>query len=103
MRAAALRAVAKGGTVLAVEAFEGTNEAVKRGALLGKSGAVMVKVSKPNQDLRFDVPVIGRATTEVAAEAKVRVVAIEAQRTLMLEKDELCALATRSEISVVGR
>ena len=51
--------VVKGGTVLAVEAFEGTNAAMKRGGELGRKEAVAVKVSKPNQDFRFDVPVIG--------------------------------------------
>ena len=52
--------VVRRGTVLAVEAFEGTNEAIKRGGAMGKGRAVVVKVSKPNQDFRFDVPVIAR-------------------------------------------
>jgi UDP-2,3-diacylglucosamine hydrolase len=95
--------IVKGGTVLAVEAFEGTNEALKRGAALARSGAVMAKVSKPNQDLRFDVPVIGLATIQTAAEAKLRVIAVEAGRTLILEKDAVRELATRSGISIVGR
>ena len=51
--------IVKNGTVLAVEGFEGTNEAIKRGGALARDGAVMIKVSKPNQDLRFDVPVVG--------------------------------------------
>jgi DUF1009 family protein len=59
--------VVKNGTVLAVEAFEGTNEAVKRGGALGRGGATMVKVSKPNQDMRFDVPVVGPDTIRTAA------------------------------------
>ena len=58
--------VVKGGTVLAVEAFEGTNAAMQRGGELGRKDAVMVKVSKPNQDFRFDVPVIGPLTLEAA-------------------------------------
>ncbi len=95
--------VVKGGTVLAVEAFEGTDEALKRGAAFARSGAVVVKVSKPNQDLRFDVPVVGVATVRAAAEAKARVIAVEAGRTLLLEKDELCDLAARSGISVLAR
>lgn len=95
--------VVKGGTVLAVEAFEGTNEALKRGAALAKSGAVLIKVSKPNQDLRFDVPVIGSETLRIAAEAKIRVIAVEAGRTLLLEKEALIAAANASETSVVGR
>ena len=95
--------IVKGGTVLAVEAFEGTNEALRRGATLAKRGAVLVKVSKPNQDLRFDVPVIGRATIEVAAEVHLRVIAVEANRTLLLEKESLGELAVQSGITVIGR
>ena len=90
--------VVKNGTVLAVEAFEGTNDAIKRGGALARKGAVMVKVSKPNQDMRFDVPVIGAATIEVAAEANIRVIAVEAGRTLLLEKDELIACAARKNV-----
>jgi UDP-2,3-diacylglucosamine hydrolase len=95
--------VVKNGTVLAVEGFEGTNEAIKRGGALGRKDAIMVKVAKPNQDMRFDVPVIGVATIEVASEARVRVIAIEAGRTLLLEKDALIEAATRSNISIVAR
>jgi UDP-2,3-diacylglucosamine hydrolase len=94
--------VVRHGTVVAVEAFEGTNEAIKRGGALARKGAVMVKVSKPNQDFRFDVPVIGPDTLRIAAEANLRVIAVEAERTLLLEKEELIALATRSSVSVVG-
>jgi DUF1009 family protein len=62
-----------------------------------------VKVAKPNQDMRFDVPVIGVATIAVAAEAQIRVIAIEAGRTLLLEKDALVESAERSNISIVAR
>ena len=96
-------AIVKNGTVLAVEAFEGTNAAIKRGGALARKDSVMVKVSKPNQDMRFDVPVIGTDTVRLAAEAKVRVIAVEAGRTLLLEKDSLRDLAARSDLSIVGR
>ena len=76
---------------------------MKRGGALARKGAVMVKVAKPNQDLRFDVPVIGVETLRIAAEANVRVIAIEAGQTLLLEKDDLLAFATRANVSVVGR
>src|SRR5205823_13888212 len=79
--------IVKNGTVLAVEAFEGTNEAIKRGGALARKNAVMIKVPKPNQDMRFDVPVIGIETIGVAAEVKLRVIAVEAGRTLLLERD----------------
>jgi DUF1009 family protein len=94
--------VVKGGTVLAVEAFEGTNAAIKRGGELGRKEAIMVKVSKPNQDLRFDVPVIGPLTLEAAREARLRVIGVEAGQTLLLEPEKLRALAEEFRISVWG-
>ena len=63
----------------------------------------MIKVSKPNQDMRFDVPVIGVETVRIAAEAGVRVIAVEAGKTLLLEQGALVELAGRSNISIVGR
>ena len=93
----------KNGTVLAVEGFEGTNEAIKRGGALGGKNTMMVKVAKPTQDMRFDVPVIGVATITVAAESHVRVIAVEADRTLLLEKDAVVATAERANISIVAR
>lgn len=95
--------IVKNGTVLAVEGFEGTNEAIKRGGALGGKNAIMVKVAKPTQDMRFDVPVIGVATVDVATAAHLRVIAIEAGRTLLLEKDALVEAAARSNISIVAR
>jgi hypothetical protein len=75
--------VVKNGTVLAVEAVEGTNEAIRRGGKLGKGAATLVKVSKPNQDMRFDVPVVGTKTLEVAAEAGIRIIGVEAVATIV--------------------
>jgi DUF1009 family protein len=95
--------IVKNGTVLAVEAFEGTNDAIKRGGALARKGAVMIKVPKPNQDMRFDVPVIGIETIRVAAAVKLRVIAVEAGRTLLLERDAIIDLANRSNISIVAR
>jgi DUF1009 family protein len=95
--------VIKNGTVVAVEALEGTNEAIKRGGTLAREGAVMVKVSKPNQDMRFDVPVIGVETVRIAAESGVRVMAVESGKTLLLERDAVIALANGSNMSVVAR
>jgi len=95
--------VLKNGTIVAVEALEGTNEAIKRGGTLAREGAVMVKVSKPNQDMRFDVPVIGVETVRIAAESGVGVIAVEAGKTLLLERDAVIALANGSNMSVVAR
>jgi DUF1009 family protein len=93
----------KNGTVLAVEAFEGTNEAMKRGGMLARESAVMVKVAKPNQDMRFDVPVIGIDTMHTAREAKLRVIAVNAGKTLLLERDAIIDLAEGARISLLGR
>jgi DUF1009 family protein len=95
--------IVKNGTVLAVEAFEGTNDAIKRGGALAREGAVMIKVAKPNQDMRFDVPVIGVETINVAAESKLRVIAVEPGRTLLLEREAIADLAKRAGISIVAR
>ena len=94
--------VVKRGTVLAVEAFEGTNAAVLRGGELGKKDAVVVKVSKPRQDLRFDVPVIGPVTIQTAAAAKIAAIGVESGKTLLLEPEKLRQLASAHSISVYG-
>jgi hypothetical protein len=95
--------VLKRGTVLAVEAFDGTNETIRRGGELGGRGAIMIKLAKTNQDMRFDVPCIGPETIRVAQQARLRVIAVEANRTLLLERAALLELAERAGISVVGR
>ena len=93
--------IVKNGTVLAVEAFEGTNEAIKRAGALAKE-AVAVKVSKPNQDFRFDVPVIGTKTLEVAANANLVAIGIEAEKTLLLEKEKIIELADKYNITLLS-
>jgi UDP-2,3-diacylglucosamine hydrolase len=95
--------IVKNGTVVAVEAFEGTNEAISRGGALAREGAVMVKVAKPNQDMRFDAPVIGVETIRVAVEAKLRVIAVEAGKTLLLERKAIADLAVHSKLSIIAR
>ncbi len=95
--------IIKNGTIVAVEALEGTNEAIRRGGMLAREGGVMVKVTKPNQDMRFDVPVIGVETVRVAAESRLRIIAVEAGKTLLLERDAIIALANCSNISLVAR
>jgi hypothetical protein len=94
--------VVKKGTVLAVEGFDGTDSTIRRGGELGRGEAVVVKVSKPRQDMRFDVPVIGPRTLETAAAAGVTAIAMEAGRTLLLEVDQLRELATRHNITLWG-
>jgi len=95
--------VVKKGTVLAVEAFEGTNEAIKRGGNLGKGESMMVKVSKPNQDFRFDVPVVGPATIETAAAAGVSAIIVEAGCTLLLGKDDIVRLCEEHGVTIAAQ
>ncbi|WP_142525556.1 LpxI family protein, partial [Methylacidimicrobium cyclopophantes] len=94
--------VVKQGTVLAVEAFEGTDRALERGGGLGRGKGVLIKVSKPNQDFRFDVPIIGRQTIQIARKSGVTVIVCEAGRTLVLEKEEVVKLAGEMGISLYG-
>lgn len=91
------------GTVLAVEAFEGTNACIFRGGELGRGKAVtMVKVSKPHQDFRFDIPVIGAQTIHTCAAAGVSVIAVEAGKTVLLERDLVFQLCKEKQITLVA-
>lgn len=94
--------IVKRGTVLAVEGFEGTDETIKRGGALGKGKACMVKVSKPCHDMRFDVPVIGKKTLETAFQAGITTIAMEAGKTLLLEKEILKSRASEYGITLWG-
>ncbi len=95
--------VVRNGTVLAVEAFEGTNACIRRGGELGKGKDVtLAKVSKPKQDFRFDVPVVGPDTVKNCAESGIGVIAIEAGKTLLLGGDEVRALCNQHKISIVA-
>ena len=93
--------VVRQGTVLAVEALEGTDRMIRRAAEFG-AGAVLVKAAKRSQDMRFDVPVIGPTTLEVAAEARLRAIGLEVGRTLVLEPERCTRAAERAGISIVG-
>lgn len=94
--------VIKDRVVVAVEAVEGTDGAIKRGGELAKEGVVVVKRCKPQQDLRFDLPAIGPRTIEVMASVKASVLAVEAGRTVMLDRDIVIQKAQESGIAVVG-
>lgn len=94
--------VVKRGAVVAVEAVEGTTAAVRRGAALGGPGAVVVKAVARDNDYRFDTPTVGPETIAAAAEGEVRVVAVEAGRVLLLDREVMIALADRSGIAIVG-
>ncbi|MFQ5345361.1 MAG: LpxI family protein [Mariprofundus sp.] len=88
--------------VLAVEAIEGTDEAIKRGGSMGNGKAMVIKVAKPNQDLRFDVPAVGPDTLEVMNDSGCSLLAIETGKTLMIERQRFFDLAEKYKISVFG-
>jgi DUF1009 family protein len=89
-------------TVLALEAIEGTDETILRGGSLGREKAVIVKVSKPHQDLRFDVPAVGIETLQTMARVKASVLAVEAGKTLIFDKKEMITYANKIGISIVA-
>lgn len=94
--------VVKQGIVLAVEAIEGTDQAIIRGGKFGGAGAVVVKVSKPNQDERFDVPTIGKSTIESMISAGASVLGIEADKTIITEEKQLYELASMHKIKIIA-
>ena len=94
--------VVRGGVALAIEGMEGTDACIRRGGELGHGGVIVVKVSKPGQDLRFDVPAVGRVTITSMIEAKATVLALEAERTILIDRDAMLADADRAGIAVVG-
>ncbi len=94
--------VIREGVILAVEAIEGTDQTISRGGELGGPGGVVVKGSKPQQDMRFDVPVVGLATLRAMDRVEARVLALEAGRTLLLDREEMLEMAEGRGISLVG-
>jgi DUF1009 family protein len=89
--------------VVAVEAMEGTDETIGRAGHLAGDGVAIIKVAKPNQDMRFDVPIVGLATIQAMRIAGARVLSIDAGRTLIFDRDAFVASANEAGIAVVGR
>ena len=94
--------VVKNGTVVAVEAIEGTDAAILRGGKIARGDIVIVKVSKPSQDMRFDVPIIGPKTVKVLHKAGGGVLALEAGKVLILDKEKTIALANKYKVKIIG-
>jgi DUF1009 family protein len=93
----------KGRAVLAVEAVEGTDECIRRAGMLCPAGGfTIVKIAKPAQDMRFDVPTIGMGTLEAMVSAKAATLAIEADRTILLDEREFLAFARSNRLSIVA-
>ena len=95
-------AVVKDAAVMALEAIEGTDACIKRGGQLARGGAVVAKVAKPEQDNRFDVPTVGRTTLESMIEVGATALAIEADKTLLVEREAVVKLAEEHGIAIVA-
>ncbi len=94
--------VVKDRVIVAVEAVEGTDDAIRRGGQLVRQGAVVVKRCKPQQDLRFDLPAVGPRTIEVMNEVRASVLAVEAGKTVMLDREDMLERAHQSGIVILG-
>lgn len=94
--------VVKDGVTLAVEGFEGTNSTIKRGGAIARSGAMVVKVAKSGHDMRFDIPVVGLKTLRVMRKARCTALAVQAGRTLFIDKPAVVREANRRGIAIVA-
>ena len=94
--------VVKDKSIVAVEAMEGTDQTIMRGNKLAGKGAVVVKVSRPNQDRRYDIATVGETTLSFLIKGKASTLAIDAENTLMLDKDKVIELADKFKISIVA-
>jgi hypothetical protein len=94
--------IVKNQAVMAVEAIEGTDEAIKRGGKLAGPGAVVVKVSKPDQDMRFDVPAVGIKTLQSMLDAGAKVLAVESEKSILLNRTAMVEEAKKAGISLLG-
>lgn len=94
--------VVKSGMVLAVEAFEGTNAAIKRAGRLGGKGSVIFKAARAGHDMRFDIPVVGLKTLKVMKKAGVSALAFQAGRLILLDREDVIAYANKHSIALVG-
>ncbi len=95
--------VVRNGAVVAVEAIEGTDETIRRGGKLARRKAVVIKVSKPFQDLRFDLPAVGEQTIRTMHEVKAGVLAIEAHKTIIFNREATVRLANKYRMVIVSR
>lgn len=95
--------VVKNRVIVSVEAVEGTDEAITRGGKLGGKGAVVIKRTKPHQDLRFDLPAIGPQTIQTMVSVQATVLAIEAGRTVIIDREDVLSQANKAGISIVGK
>ncbi len=88
--------------VMAVEAIDGTDATIRRGGELGRKKTVVVKASKPNQDMRFDMPAVGVNTIQVMSDVCASVLAVEADKTVVFDRDEMVRIADENGIAIIG-
>ena len=93
----------KNRAVVSVEAMEGTDRAIARAAEIAGPGLVVIKVSRPSHDMRFDVPVVGLSTMELLKESRAAAFVLEADKTLMLDQPQVIALAQQAKIVLMGK
>lgn len=94
--------IVKNKVITAVEAVEGTNNTIKRGALPGQSGFVVCKAARSNQDTRFDIPSVGMDTIKAMADNNCTVLALEAGKIIMMNPEEVISFADSKRISIIG-
>lgn len=94
--------VVKDKAVVAVEAMEGTDKCIQRAGEIGKNGLVVIKAARPKQDLRFDLPVLGLDTIKILKKVKARVLACEAEKTILIDKENFLKKAEENNLVVVG-
>ncbi len=94
--------VVKDKMIMAVEAIEGTDKCIERGGRIAKKGAVVVKVSKPAQDKRFDIPAVGLNTLKIMRKFKLSVLAVEANETIIVEQEKVVDFANKNKIIIMA-
>lgn len=94
--------VVRDGSVMAVEAIDGTDATIRRGGELGRKKTVVVKASKPNQDMRFDMPAVGVKTIQTMLDVKASVLAVEAGKTVVFDEEEMVSLADKHGIAIIA-
>jgi DUF1009 family protein len=94
--------VVKDKAIVAIEAMEGTDKTIRRGGEIAREGAVVVKMSKPDQDLRFDVPVIGPGTIKQMQKSRCACLAVEAGKTIIIDRDITVKMANKAGICIVS-
>lgn len=94
--------VMEGGSVLAVEAVDGTDATIRRGGALGNGNSIVIKVCKPNQDTRFDIPAVGTQTIDTMHASGATLLVIEAGKAVVFDRDQMIALADKYKIGIVA-